>query len=181
MPRPTVSRPVVRHASAVTIAALVTAIALAGCNGITPTPSPIASPASTSTSSASPETTGAIDHKTGATDVILRMERGGGFVPIAFLATQAPTFTLYGNGVIVFKPRVAQFPQPDATGVTHNTPWRTAKLDEGQVQELLGFAITQGGLGTARAVYLAGGIADAPSTIFALRAGGLDKTVTMRP
>jgi hypothetical protein len=107
------------------------------------------------------------------------MEQGGGFVPIDFLAAEAPTFTLYGNGVVVFQPRVAQFPQPDAAGVIHNIPWRTAKLDEGQVQELLGFAITQGWLGTARAVYMASGIADAPSTIFTLRAGGLDKTVTI--
>jgi hypothetical protein len=111
--------------------------------------------------------------------VILRVESGGGFVPIDFLATQAPTFTLYGNGVVVFQPKVETFPQPDANGVTKGVPWRTAKLDEGQVQELLEFALGPGGLGTARETYVEGGIADAPSTIFTVHAGGIDKTVTV--
>ena len=43
-----------------------------------------------------------------------------------------------------------------------------------------GFArVCPGGLGTARESYIEGGIADAPSTIFTVRAGGLDKTVTI--
>lgn len=107
------------------------------------------------------------------------MEQGGGFVPIDFLASQAPTFTLYGDGVIVFQPKVDTFPQPDASGVIHSVPWRTAKLDEDQIQDLLEFALGPGGLGTARESYIEGGIADAPSTIFTVRAGGLDKTVTI--
>jgi hypothetical protein len=106
------------------------------------------------------------------------MEQGGGFVPIDFLATQAPAFTLYGNGVIVFQRKVETFPEADASGVTHGTPWRTAKLDEGQIQELLEFATVQGALGTARDVYM-GNIADAPSTIFTLNAGGVSKVVTI--
>ena len=57
-------------------------------------------------------------------------------------------------------------------------PWRTAKLDEDQIQELLEFAVTQGALGTARDVYM-GNIADAPSTIFTLNAGGVQKVVTI--
>ena len=106
-------------------------------------------------------TVGAIDHKTGATDVVLRIEQGGGFVPMEYQATNAPGFTLYGNGVVVFQPTVAIFPEPDANGVSRLVPWRTGKLDETQVQELLEFALTNGGLGTARADYIAGGIADA--------------------
>jgi len=106
------------------------------------------------------------------------MEQGGGFVPIDFLATQAPTFTLYGGGVIVFQRKVETFPEADAEGVVHSIPWRTAKLDEEQIQELLEFAITQGALGTARDVYM-GNIADAPSTIFTLNAGGATKVVTI--
>ena len=46
---------------------------------------------------------GAIEHPTGPTDVVLRYEEGGGFVMPAFLATQAPHFTLYGDGTIVFR------------------------------------------------------------------------------
>jgi hypothetical protein len=94
-------------------------------------------------------------------------------------AAQAPLFTLYGNGVIVFQPKVDTFPEPDANGVSHGVPWRTAKLDETQIQDLLEFAIGPGGLGTAREAYMEGGIADAPNTIFTIHAGGLDKTVVV--
>jgi len=124
-------------------------------------------------------TVGAIDHPVGAADVILRLEEGGGFVPMEMMAAQAPTFTLYGDGVIVFQPKVETFPEPDANGVVHSVPWRTARLDEGQTQDLLEFAIGTGGLGTARDSYVEGGIADAPNTIFTLKAGGLDKTVVV--
>jgi hypothetical protein len=179
LPRHAVRRP------SLSLATLVAAVALAACNG-TSSPSPTASPGSSASPAPSigpsiipsPSTVGAIDHETGATDVVLRMEQGGGFVPIDFLASQAPAFTLFGNGVIVFQRKAVDFPQPDAAGVTHSVPWRTAKLDEGQIQELLDFAITQGALGTARDVYM-GNIADAPSTIFTLNAGGLEKVVTI--
>jgi hypothetical protein len=36
-----------------------------------------------------------------------------------------------------------------------------------------------GGLGTAKDSYVEGGVADAPNTIFTLKAGGLDKTVVV--
>ncbi len=124
-------------------------------------------------------TVGMIEHPTGATDVVLRLEEGGGFVPMEMTAAQAPTFTLYGNGVIVFQPRVETFPQPDANGIIHAAAWHTAKLDESQIQDLLEFAIGPGGLGTARDSYVDNGIADAPNTIFTLHAGGIEKTVVI--
>ena len=145
----------------------------------TPNPGGSSPPASSPSASPSDLPTTGIDHKTGATDVVLRIESGGGFVPIDFLATQAPTFTLYGDGVIVFQPRVDQVPQPDAAGVVKGVPWRTATLDEDQIQELLEFALGPGGLGSARDSYIAGGIADAPNTIFTVHAGGIDKVVTV--
>jgi hypothetical protein len=111
--------------------------------------------------------------------VILRLEEGGGFVPIDFLASQAPSFTLYGDGVIVFQPKVETVPQPDASGVVHGVPWRTAKLDEGQIQQLLEFALGPGALGTARDSYFDPRIADAPNTIFTIDAGGVDKSVVI--
>ncbi len=157
-------------------------LTVAGCSSAaTPsTPGPAASAAPSSAPTASPApTVGAIDHKTGATDVVLRLEEGGGFVPIDFLASQAPTFTLYGNGVVVFQPRVETFPGPDASGIVHGVPWRTAKMDEGQIQDLLDFALGQGGLGTARDAYIDGGIADAGNTIFTIDAGGVDRTVVV--
>jgi hypothetical protein len=168
-----------RHAPAFVVALLV-----AACSGATSSPSPSAqggssAPPSTAPSASPAPTVGAIDHQTGATDVVLRVEQGGGFVPMDFLASQAPTFILYGTGVIVFQPKAETAPEPDSAGVVHRVACRTASLDEGQIQQLLEFALGPGGLGTAKDAYLEGGIADAPSTIFTLKAGGLDKQVVV--
>ena len=174
--------PKLSNAAPVTV--LFVALVVAACGGTTSAPSPSTSPGSSGPPpSASPSATpgpsvGAIDHKTGATDVLLRIEEGGGFVPMEFNASQAPVFTLYGNGVIVFKQLEAMFPQP-VDGVVHLPKWRTAKLDEDQIQELLDFALGAGGLGGARDSYIDNTIADAPNTIFTVRAGGLDKTVVV--
>lgn len=174
--------------SALAAGALVGLLTVA-CAGPAATPSPTSaggsspppgSPTSSPSSpSSQPSTTGAIEHKTGATDVVLRIESGGGFVPIDFLATQAPSFTLFGDGVVVFQPNVDQVPPPDPDGIAKGVPWRTAKLDEDQIQELLEFALGAGGLGSARETYVDNGIADAPNTIFTIHAGGIDKTVTV--
>jgi len=191
MSNPSVTLPARRrNRLSMTTPAAVVALIVVACNSQATTPSPNPSGASASPTAApsgtpatspssEPSTVGAIDHKTGATDVVLRIETGGGFVPMDFLATQAPTFTLFGNGVIVFQPKVLTSPEPDANGVIKGTQWRTASLDEGQIQELLEFALGQGGLGGARDSYVEGGIADAPSTIFTIHAGGVDKTVTV--
>src|SRR5688572_19376076 len=47
---------------------------------------------------------GVIDHPTGPTDIVLRMETGGGFVPFGYFITQAPTFVLYGDNRAIFRP-----------------------------------------------------------------------------
>ncbi|HEV7810061.1 MAG TPA: hypothetical protein VGO64_05655 [Candidatus Limnocylindrales bacterium] len=178
------------------IPALVGLIAvLAACSGAGPSAGASGSGAPTGSAAPSPSAPGAspsavpsitpaptvagIDHSTAAGDVVLRLEQGGGFVPIDFLASQAPMFTLYGDGVVVFQPKVELYPQPDPSGVIHGIPWRTAKLDEGQIQQLLEFVLGPGGLGTARDAYIDGRIADAPNTIFTIHAGGLDKTVVV--
>ena len=185
MPKTIHALPVHARSSALLVIALV----LTACSNSSPSPSappagasgaPSGSPTSSGDNPGSPgPTVGAIDHKTGATDVVLRIEQGGGFVPMEYQATNAPGFTLYGNGVVVFQPTVSIFPEPDANGVSRLVPWRTGKLDETQVQDLLEFALTNGGLGTARDAYLADGIADAPNTIFTIHAGGIDKTVVV--
>lgn len=187
MSTPDPAMPAPRRAPRIAAAAATLALIVVACNSPastprasgSPGPSTPASGSAAPSPSAQPSTTGAIEHKTGAGDLILRVESGGGFVPIDFLATQAPTFSLYGNGVVVFQPKLEQFPQPDANGVVKGVPWRTATLDESQVQELLEFALGPGGLGAARETYIEGGIADAPNTIFTVHAGGIDKTVTI--
>jgi hypothetical protein len=121
----------------------------------------------------------AVEHPTGANDIVLQMEEGGGFVPIEFLAGQAPTFTLYGDGRIVFVPKVEVFPEPGPDGVIHGVPWRTAQLDPAQVDELLESALGPGGLGAARENYGNDMVADAGSTYFRVDAGGVKKEVAI--
>jgi hypothetical protein len=153
-------------------------VAACGTSGGSPAGSPGASgaPGSSGTPPASlaPD---AIDHAVGATDVVLRMEEGGGFVAMDFASTQAPAFTLYGDRTVVFQPNPQDAPPPAENGPTLGLGWRTLKLAEDQVQDLLKFALGQSGLGIARAEYGSDGIADAPSTKFTVKAGGVDKTV----
>ena len=98
-------------------------IALAACSSSPPAlPSPSVVPTTA-------PTVGAIDHRTGATDVVLRLDMSGGFAPMEALASSAPTFTLYGNGIVVFRPKVTTPPGPDPSGLVHNIAWRAARLD----------------------------------------------------
>jgi hypothetical protein len=166
----------------------VVVLLLAGCNSGTATPSGSPSPVSPPGASAPPSSAptqsssppvGAIDHATGAKDIVLRLEMGGGFAPMELMASQAPIFTLYGNGVVIFQPKVVNAPEPDRSGAIHLPAWRAARLDERQIEDLLGFAIGRGGLGLARDAYIEGGVADVPNTIFTLKAGGIDKTVVV--
>jgi hypothetical protein len=150
-----------------------TLILVAACAG-----GSAASPAPTASPTAAP--TLAVEHSRGATDVVLRMSTGGGFVAPGFLLTQAPEFTLYGDGTVVFRNPADQVPAPvPDDGVFRSAGFKTARLTEAQMQELLEFAIGPSGLGIARAQYDPCCIADAPSTTFTVRAGGLDKEVTV--
>lgn len=150
--------------------ALSTAI-LVACGGSGPTPSPDGSP------TASP-TTGEIDHPTGPTDVVLRLEEGGGLMPLGFLAGQAPTFTLYGDGTVIFRDVTEAIP-PAVNGIQPERPFRIVRLTEDDLQELLAFVIGPGALGIARASYDPGNVMDAGTSIFDLHAGGVNKSVSV--
>ena len=106
------------------------------------------------------------------TDVLLRLEEGGGFVAPSFLATQAPIFTLYGDGTIVFRNPMKEGPPP-VGDVYRLNPFRTARLSEDQIQATLERAIGEGGLGAARPEYENNMVADASTAIFTVNAGGL--------
>jgi hypothetical protein len=156
---------------------------LAACStgGTSPTAGPpSASPSGAPTPAPSPSSggVGAIDHATGTTDLLLRYEEGGGFMMPAFIATQAPIFTLYGDGTIIFRNPMADPPTPVGS-VMPALPFRTAKLNEEQIQELLAFALGDGALGVARASYENVPIADAGTAVFTVDAGGVKKTVSV--
>lgn len=118
-----------------------------------------------------------IEHPTGSTDVILRMEQGGGFVPMGFMVTQAPEFTLYGDGTVLIKP----LEDPDLPqGFDVAQPrFLQGHLDDETVQSLLEFALGQGRLAVARDRYEDPMLADASTTIFTVNAGGITKTVSV--
>jgi hypothetical protein len=98
-------------------------------------------------------------------------------VPVEALATSAPSFTLYGDGSVIF--RDDQAPQPDALGSVHRSiPFQTIKLDEEGIQALLEFALGPGGIGVAVGPYM-GHVADLPSTNFTVNADGRTKQVSV--
>lgn len=169
-----------RYARAAAVALVVLTVVACGSSsaGGSPAPSNLPSNLPSNPPSASPDGVGAIEHATGATDILLRLEEGGGFVAPSFLATQAPIFTLYGDGTIVFRNPMKDGPPP-VGDIYRFTPFRTARLSEDQIQATLLRAIEAGGLGRARANYENNMVADASTTIFTLNAGGLKKTVSV--
>ena len=119
-----------------------------------------------------------IVHPIGPTDVVLRFDEAGGFVPVEFLAAHVPYFTLYGDGTVVFVQAPAAA-QPADDGIGRGNPLRTGKLTEAQVQDLLEFALADGGLAIARAEYQNPLVADAPTAIFEINADGAKKKVSV--
>jgi len=149
----------------------------AACTSAPGTPGPSSGPSSGPTTQPTPTAVAGIQHPTGARDIVLRVESSGGFVPVEFLATSAPSFTLYGDGTVVFRDGEAQ--PPDAVGsVIRSVPFQTMKLDEAGIQALLEFALGPGGIGVAVGPYT-GGVADMPSTNFTVNADGRTKQVSV--
>ena len=162
----------------VLLAVLTVALALvaAACTGAGSSGPPDASAGASDAPGATP--IGGIEHPTGADDVILRYEEGGGFVPAGFFATETPHFTLYGDGTVVFRNPAAE-PPPPVGSVFLMNPHRTATLDAEQIQELLAFALGEGGLAAARPEYTNDLVADASTAVFTIDAGGIKKRVSV--
>ncbi len=96
---------------------------------------------------------------------------------MGFFATQAPQFTLYGDGTVIFRDFTAGPPANDKVGALQ--PYLIARMSEAEIQAFLRFVLADSGLGVARAAYNPGNVADAPSSMFTIRAGGVDKLVTV--
>jgi hypothetical protein len=152
-------------------AVLLVALGTAACGSTGATSSPSSAP------TASPTPQG-IAHPTGPDEIVLRFDESGGFVPVEFLAAHVPTFTLYGDGRVVFVAAAVPTEQPpNAPGL--GQPIRTATLSEEQIQGLLEFALAEGGLANARAEYQNPLVADAPTAVFEINADGDSKTVSI--
>lgn len=151
---------------------------LAACATAAPSATPIGSGSpTTAPTPISSATIGGLQHPTGATDIVLRLEESGGFVPVEFLATSAPSFTLYGDGTVVFRDPTAMPPE-STDGVMRSTPFKTVRLDEEAIQALLDEALGPGALAVAKGPYT-GNMADVPSSIFTISIGGQTKEVSV--
>jgi len=155
----------------VTIALTIT---VAACSGGAASSTPGTSPAD---ASADPTPSDAIVHPTGPDEVVLRFDEVGGFVPMEWIAARLPVFTLYGDGRVVFVEVMAEVPQRE-DGLVAGAPVRTAQLSEDQVQELLRYALTDGGLAIAKTEYTNQLVADAPTAVFTINAENDSKTVS---
>jgi hypothetical protein len=162
------------------LAALVLIVAACANPAASGSPPVTAKPSSSPTAlpSASPSGVGAIEHRTGGTDVILRYAEGGGMMMAGFSATTAPIFTLYGDGTLIFRD-LSRDPLQAIGSVIPYSPFRTARMNEEQIQTLLEFALGPGGLGTARADYPNDTISDVTTAVFTVNAGGLAKEVSV--
>lgn len=161
--------------------AILLAVVAACSPSATPGSSPGASgnPTAGSTTNPSPSAIAGIQHPTGATDVVLRMESGGGLMAMGADLTNTPIFTLYGDGRVVWRDSNLPMPEP-AGGIAPFAGMRTVRLTEPAVQSLLEDAIGRGGLGDAAETYMGQG-ADLPTTTFTLNVNGVTKTVSATP
>ena len=156
----------------------VVACSSGGGVGASPSAAPSAAPSGSPSGEPSPSAAGGIDHKTGASDVLLRYDEGGGLMMAGYSAAQAPIFTLYGDGTAIFRNPLME--PPTAQGSTMPfSPLRTAKLSEEQIAELLTLALGEGGLAVARPNYDNPMVADAGTTVFTIEAGGIKKAVSI--
>ena len=117
-------------------------------------------------------TGGAIEHPTGADDLVLRWEYTGGFVPYEYNLSRIPSWSLYGDGrVIVEGPMIEIYPPPTPPSLL------VTRLSEDGVQAILG-AAEDAGLMDGDATYDYPCIADAATTVFTTNAGGRTSVVS---
>ena len=115
----------------------------------------------------------AISHGTAADDLVLRWGHEGGFTPPEYQLTNLPAFSLYGDGTIVRPgPQIEIYPGPALPAL------EVVQVDEAGVQAILEAAFAAGLDSVGDLTDMGSvGVADAPETVFTVRAGGVDRTV----
>jgi len=114
-----------------------------------------------------------IARRTAPEDLLLRWGYEGGFTPPEYQLTNLPSFSLYGDGTIVRPgPQIEIYPGPAVPAL------EAVHVDDEAVASILDAAF-EAGLDTVGDLTDMGsvGIADAPETVFTLRAGGVDRAV----
>ncbi len=168
-----------RRSLALLFASVAVIAAACGGSGATPSSSggPSSSPGSPLPSTPGGSPTGGIAHPTGATDVVLRYDEVGGMMVVEWFHAHVPYFTLYGDGTVIFQ-RLNNKPPGGAPGQPFTGDvLRIARLTPDQVQQLLEFALRDGGLAAARLRYDNPFLADGSTAVFTLNVNGTEKVV----
>jgi hypothetical protein len=113
-----------------------------------------------------------IEHPTGADQLILRVETGGGFTAPEYQLRLIPEFSLYGDGSLITPgPQIEIYPPPALPSV------QTQPISEDGVQAILQAAI-DAGVDTDADMTDMGSmmVADAPTTTFTISANGVSNT-----
>jgi hypothetical protein len=155
------------------------ALVLAACAGPVP---PMTAPASlptvptvVATVLPGPTATASPSHAPAADDVVLRMTVGGGLRYPGATVEAPPLFTLYGDGLVLYTV-IADVPD-SILSVRYEL--LQARLTAEQSAALIDFALSEGGLATARALYADVPVADDLTTTFLVRLGSVSKTVAV--
>jgi len=115
---------------------------------------------------------GGIDHPTGADDLVLRVDVGGGFIPVEYTLRNFPSFALYGDGRLVSQgPQIEIYPGPALPSLLVRT------VSGDGIDTILEAAQDAGLLGPDRS-YEFPCIADAGTTTFTLSADGAKHVVS---
>lgn len=133
--------------------------------------------AAASACSPSVPTDDAVNHPSDPTTVVLREEAVGGLRTPDSIAADVPAFSLYGDRTLIV--RDPESPPPGGAAEQALPPLLETTASEELVQELLRFALGPGGLRDARNEYAYPRIADASTTVFTIRADGVEKTVAV--
>jgi hypothetical protein len=122
-------------------------------------------------SAASPTPAATYAVGSGSGDLILRVDTGGGLVPVGYFLNHLPEFSLYGDGRIVVPGPVAEiYPSPLLPDV------RVMRVTPVEIQRIVA-AADQAGLLGPNASYPGTGIYDAPTTIFTLTVAGVSHRI----
>jgi hypothetical protein len=114
----------------------------------------------------------AVDHPTGADELVLRVATGGGFVPVEFHLREVPGFSLFGDGRLVVEGPVPEIhPGPALPNL------QVSQLSEEAMQAILEQARAAGLFGED-AHYDYPCVTDLPTTTFTLVAEGRTHTVS---
>jgi len=117
-------------------------------------------------------TTDAIEHPTGPDDLVLRVDTGGGFVPVEYSLKNVPGVSIYGDGrMIVTGPMIEIYPGPALPNL------QVTRLTEDALQEILA-AARDAGLMDGDASYDYPCVADLPTTTFTVNADGQTHTTS---